>query len=429
MHRFNLKHLSAAIGVLLVTAGCLLLLNRFHTAYVADALLSQARKADADGVRDQALTYWSRYLELKPQDTDVRVELGRALARVPHAQRKRLEQAFFNLEQALTQDSSRDDVRRLLVRVTIGLQRFDKAREHLDALKKSGPPSGELSALEGEWNEAQGLYKEAANAYREAIQLAPHHLASYVRLADILRRHSKQGERANQAQEADACMDKLVATNETSAAAHLMRYHYLMDFGAADDESRLQTAAGSVKRAEELTPDDADVLLAAGKMALAYGDLERARTYSEKGLRLYPKDFRFCQAMAALDAHIGDHAKAMRDLRLGIDRLPAHGRIPLLFDLAELLIDDGQFDEAEATVRRLLELDSPPPLTDFLLGRICLRKGQWQESTRYFAQVAAAQEVPHELAKRANRYLTQDYKRPPTPTGTYNNPMPDKQMP
>src|SRR5262249_20345940 len=150
---------------------------------------------------------------------------------------------------------------RLLAQAAMDLKRYDIADEHLQVLLKSAPEDGQVEALLGALREAQGRFKEAADWLWKATRHLPHDINNFVRLAQLPR--ANEGPDSPQGiPDARHIMDDLVARNSNSSAAYLARARFRMRSAGSAALDR-EAIAADVRRALELSPQDAEALLAA----------------------------------------------------------------------------------------------------------------------------------------------------------------------
>src|SRR5262249_43238437 len=171
------------------------------------------------------------------------------------------EQALLLLDQVLLREPDRHDSRRMLVRLALGLKRYDLALEHLHALQKTQPDNGEVEHLFGQWYETQGKYAEAAAWYRRAIEHIPQEIDNYVRLAGLLRRRLDPKQPELNAVEADKVMDRLVGANPKAFRAYLARWQYRKEANDLKNAAQLQAAGADVEEALRLAPPEAHALV------------------------------------------------------------------------------------------------------------------------------------------------------------------------
>src|SRR5690242_13750962 len=116
MRRLNVKLFLYSLGGLAALAVSLFAVHRLQAGSISSALLWQADQADKDARPDLAARYLKRYLDFSPGDLDGRARLGKTLANpklLISGQAR--ERARFVLEQVLTREPDRHDVRRCLV--------------------------------------------------------------------------------------------------------------------------------------------------------------------------------------------------------------------------------------------------------------------------------------------------------------------------
>jgi tetratricopeptide (TPR) repeat protein len=191
---------------------------------------------------------------------------------------------------------------------------------------------------------------------------------AYVRLARLFR------VRLNRPDRADRILDDLVKANDGSFHAYLERGRYRQEVGALD------AAARDLARAEELAPDDADVLLAVAGLARARGDRDEARRQLQRCRALYPHDQRPFRELGALEEQAGRRAEAAAALRQGLEACPDQPE--LLFALAELLLGDGDFVGSSAVISRLGQVGCTVEQGQYLQARLLLLEGRWTEAAR-----------------------------------------------
>jgi tetratricopeptide (TPR) repeat protein len=418
MHRLNWKLFLWLVGLAVLLTASVFFVHRLQAGRIADALLWQARRAEEQGHPDQAARYLTRYLEFSPEDTEERAHLGRVLASdalidSPGARQR----ALFVLEQVVTREPERHDCRRLLVRVALQLQQYQVAESHLDALRQAFPNDGEVEQLTGRWHEGEGRYAQAAEAFRKALAADPHAVDGYVRLADLLRRRFKGAEHAR---EADQVIDQLVANNGQSSQAYLGRWQYRRAAWTTPPEAKdLDEAGKDVTRALELAPTEVETLLAAADLAQlraaaaeppqAAAELDRARGYLHTGIEHSPQDMRLYRSLAVVELRAGKRDRAVQCLRDGARAVSPQGQFDLLWDLANLLIDDGALDQADAVLAQIRQTDASPASIDYLHARMRIHDGRWAEAASLLERARPHFEGVPELVKQVDLLLAACY--------------------
>src|SRR5262249_39457782 len=139
---------------------------------------------------------------------------------------------------------------------------------------------------------------------------APHQLAGYARLANLLQNRLEQGLRARQV------LDRMVTSNNESYQAYLIRARFYRDRGP------LAQAVDDIARARQLPPLEPDVLLEAAGFARASGKTEETRRLLQEGVDLYPKNASLRLALANLEVQANQPDKAIACLEQGLRAVP-----------------------------------------------------------------------------------------------------------
>lgn len=459
MRKINGKlFLCLLIGVV-VFSGAAFALHRFQHGRIANALLWQARRAEENGDAKKNAQFLQRYLEFKPRDLDEMTTLAKLWVgdgtSGPVRNRYR---GMKLLDEVLTYRDDRE-MRKLLVKTAMSLRDFTLAREHLTKLlppeqvsdylaalrdeqaKKAPMPErmtkkdrerGELEAYWGRLFEVEKMQPDAMDCYRLAIRHAPEEQTGYVRLAYLLRRQPATGKaRDDSDSEADRVIDDLVAANDSSADAYLVRWRYRREFdllGVRESGTKgrleLETCGEDVSQAVRRKPDSVDVLLCAA-------DLERlrGRAAAEDPLRS-PE-----QRLAGLRAH---RQKAHEYLRRGLEKVEKDrdrsvspeesGEFQLLWHQANLILDDLAPNEPEKLAARKDEITQVidqmrktrvAGAADYLLARVSLLESDWATAAGLFERARTQLRQP-DLACQADLFLGQCYARLQEHTQMFN---------
>ncbi len=371
-NRFNLR--LALILLALSPAGALVVVVA-HACQVGPesaALLAEADRAEAAGDLARAAEYLKRRLAFTPDDADILERYAKVLAREAFtpADKTRVLSVY---EEVLSREPTRHDLRRAAADLAMSLRCFDQARNHLELLAHFLPADGEVQDLLGQCREAQGEPEAAAAAYRSAVALAPERVGAYARLATLLRGRLDRGT------DADQVMDDLVAANDQTAAAYLVRAVYRTACGSLDDAER------DSARALELAPDDARVLLTTADLAARRGRADDARAALRRGLGLHPKDLGLRLALATLDLGTDRPDEAADCLEEGKkllkDAEPAPDRSGLLNLLAEARLQQGRPGDVEGLAAEARK-GGAIGMADYLDARLEMYRGRWETASR-----------------------------------------------
>jgi predicted Zn-dependent protease len=400
--RLNLRFLIWLMVVLTVTGAGALLLHQYQMGRHARALLDQAAQAAANGQQDRAALLLHRYRMLIPTDAEVVARHGLLLEQLAVSPNER-DHALSTLQLALVRLPSNRDIRKHVAALQIARGDFAEARQNLRQLLESAPLSeqGALQSQLGQCLEGEGDDARAVLAYEQAIAVGPGQIEDYVRLAEVWR----QG--LHEPREAVDVMDALIAANPGSWRAYLARARFRSAAGA------LEAAEQDLSRAAELAPTEVEILLARADLAQLLERISDARSLLQKGTRQHPKEARFYRALAALELQAGQTAAVLRCLRQGLEAVP--GQPDMQAALADILIDQGQVEEAKGIIAALRERMTPAPLADYLEGRLALRNGDWPVAIEDLTAVTESPESSVDVAGRAWLALAHCYEHSSAP--------------
>jgi tetratricopeptide (TPR) repeat protein len=435
MRRFNTRLFLWLLGITAGLTGLVFLVHYLQTGRIGRALLWQAHRAEEQGHPEQTARYLSRYLDFVPDDHEERANLGRVLGNlVVDGERKvsyrTRQQALFVLEQVVARDPQRQDMRRLLARVAMDLDRPEVALEHLNQLHAALPEDGGVDAHLAQCHEVQEHYGDAAVCYWDAVKHEPKGRDSYVRLAALLRRpdraqwHPAAGDPDEVLKkDPDTVLGLLVSRNGGDWQALLARWHERSPLDLKDPRKRAE-AGRDVEEALRLAPEEADVLLAAAELARADGKLDEARAHLRKACGLHPDDRRLYLALADAEYADGKPDRAIASINEGLKALPDHPN--LLWMLSNLLIDTGDREKAEHAIARLAKTDTAPSGLSYLRARVLLLQGRWSEAAGLLENTRPTMEHDRAapgLLNQVDIYLAECYERldqPEQRLGVYN---------
>jgi tetratricopeptide (TPR) repeat protein len=423
MRIFNVRFFFVILGSLAFLTASLFLAHSLQSGRIARALLSQAKKAEDLGREEKAVRFLGRYLEFAPDDVEERAHLARLLAGEPPSVSppdaggksrggpQMRQRALFVLEQVLAREPNRKAERCLLVRIALDLSQLEVVDAHAKYLQEFWADDAEADYLIGRWQEARENFAEAANWYRQAVDHDPQQIDGYVRLANILRHHLDSAQQVEHDKQADQLINDLVAKNEDAAEAHLARWHYRRERGGLSFVGKLQEASQDVIRALELAPKNAEVLVAAAELAQAQDNPDKARGYLQTGLQLHPADARFYRVLAQLELRAGRRAEAVARYAQGAKAVQGRDRFHLLWDLANLLIDQGSDKEAAAAINQVKEIDPPPGAVDYLTARLQMTRENWSTAAQGLERVRPLFEMTPDLLEQVDLYLGRCYQQ------------------
>jgi tetratricopeptide (TPR) repeat protein len=396
MRRLNRRYALILFAVFVALAAATRYVHSRQINRYAGAWLDQANRAEAEGRLDQAADHLSRYIGGHPDDAPVVAQYGRVLTKLSRNP-KELTQAFLVLDRALAMQPDDVELRREVVNLALRIggkvDAVDRARVYVE----THPTDVQWRETLAECQEAAGDVKNAEENYRKTVSQAPGKLQTYVRLARLLRR------RLAKPIEGDAQVEAMVAKNETSARAWLLRAVYYRELGTSSK------VAESVEKSYALAPDDAEVLLAkaVGSKQPPRGD--GGRPLLERGVKLYPKDARFYVTLARVDMREKNSAAAARRLRDCLSAVAADAE--LTWNIADLMLDAGERREAKDIAARLRARGFSAARVAYLEGRLMMKDGAWLQAARRFERLLPELQSMPELTKRADLFLGQCYEQ------------------
>jgi tetratricopeptide (TPR) repeat protein len=328
----------------LVLGGATYFVHGYQVQLNARKLLDRARKAEDEGKLVRAAESLSQYLSLKNDDGESWRWYAQVLDKLyADGTLRAREKVYMVQEEALRHDSGDSELERRCADLALELGRSGDARRHLQRLlgglpeqAKTGPKAAELEELLATCDLRESKFSDADTNLEQAIKHDPSRISCYFQRARLAR-----GELRKISKEADDEIDRMVRNNPKSGLAYLYRYQYRRGFPSAAHADDKKAQAADLKKAQELAPDHADVLMNAALEAEERKDLVAARSYVEKGLKLDPKNTTFARKLASFETRDKHPERAEAILRTAVDARPDTQTV--LF-LATNLIGQGKIN-------------------------------------------------------------------------------------
>jgi tetratricopeptide (TPR) repeat protein len=387
MRSLNGRYLVKLIAGTVVGVGVVAGVHYYQVRRGARALIARADAAERQGDAAKAEEYLNLYIGYEPRDADALARLAR-LVESGARDSGDLYRAMQIYEQVVRLRPERKEDRLRLVRLAMRPQfaRVTDPREHLKILLEGDPKNAELEALLADSRSAQGQFDEARKLYERSLEHDPRRIATYVSLATLLRG------RLDLAEKADLLIDSMVDSNPDSFAARLARGEYRERVG-------LPANPDDLKRAAELGPDDAGVLLAVARAELARKDpnVPKALALVTRGVKLYPLDARFYRERAWAEELAGHPEAALAAVRAGVAALgrerseeQTRARRDLESLLAHLLVQSGSVAEARKALAGLKAAGAASEFVEFLEARVALGEGKQKEAVATLERILPA---------------------------------------
>ncbi|MGM9999600.1 MAG: tetratricopeptide repeat protein [Candidatus Bruticola sp.] len=318
----------------------------FHRyCHIADGLHKR-------GKYEEAKSAWNQALALDPNNVDVRIEFGVALAETGE-----IEKALEQFSQAVALDPDNIDANYLLGMAHFQLEHFEQA---LKCWKYC------LANKSGLLQDTDSLYMCLAEAYRA---LGKPHKAIY-QLNHILENNPADIDAYNllgmlffeigeRALSIDA-LKRAVACNPDFYRSHLNLGVVYFGCGIID------FAIHEFNKACQCNPRDTDAFYNLGRSLALKGDIQGACQALKKSLELSPDQSDSLDLLSNLEIINGEFGAARAHLKRLLEIIPDN--ISTLCDLAEVEHSQYNYQEAEGYLLQALKLDSHNPIVHYSLA-------------------------------------------------------------
>lgn len=376
MKRLNVKLLVILFVGVVVLTGAAFGLWMMNTSRTLDALKIEAQKLEEEGETQKAIEYYGRYLRQVPEDSEAAGQYAMLVAdwaEEPGAPRQANQLAFQELERALRLDSSRDDIRRRLIKYTMARRRIADAIQHINVLLEQYPADGELYARLAQCHASQNRLDEAQEAFEKSLEADPQRVDSYLAFAVMLRGKRDDVEAANQ------LIDTMVETNPEDYRAHLARCTYLLAYNMTEE------AWVDIQKAAELAPEEMEVLLTAANVARQTKRRDEAAQFLAKAREIDGENQEVFRQLASLAYESSDPELAMKYVDEGIEKVPDSRA--LLEMKASLHIEKDELEQAQEAIAKLDALRHDVEKLDFLRAQVLLREGQFVRAAQLLESI------------------------------------------
>lgn len=393
--------------------------HRYQVRRQAGALLRQA-----DAARDETppniereIDYLRRYLTAQPTAIDERERVARLLAKTARSS-KEIAEALLVVEDVLSRDSSRDDLRKLAAETALDprLMQIAEAKGHLSELMKKRPNDGELESLFAFCLGKEDKYQDSADLYKQAYQHKPDQLNAYDNRAYLLR------QKLTNPDEADDVIREMVRLNPDNFLAHELEAKYWEHAG------KLALAEAAINRAKLKAPNELSVLIYSAELAListqqqrrnglaeefktaakklkpVIADLERGIQINAKSENLYLLYF----VKAQIESAIQNPASAVETINAGLKELPQNK--VLLEALVEYQLQNRDINGAKATIELLDRLGGSPDKVAFSKANILILNEDWVRAAEVLDRMRRQTISNPSVARLANLRLGECYE-------------------
>jgi tetratricopeptide (TPR) repeat protein len=150
---------------------------------------------------------------------------------------------------------------------------------------------------------------------------------------------------------------------------------------ASLEEGDLERARAALKRAIDENPGDSSALVDLGYLALGAGEIDEATELFRQALGKNPRNLDALRALATIHGRAGRGDEALEAAAAVTDARPEDPLAAL--DFADLALELGRLEEAEAAFRRLRAIDDDPDHEVYAyhgLIEVELRREHWRRA-------------------------------------------------
>jgi len=401
--QINFRFLALVLIAIILVAGITYFLHSRQRDRIASALQQQAESAIEAKQWPKAVTFYERYLTMKPSDSATYTKYAELLDQLAKTNEDKIK-ALYALDKAVIKDPLNIDLRRKLVKLAMipGLDEISRPEPHLVKLLDQNPKDQELIGMLAGRLYQEGKHAEAVSQLEKLIQLNPKDLDAYVRKAAIQRVN------LNSSKQAELTMAEMVKTNNT-AKAHLYFSLYWRQYGTPRQvEEEIEKAAGC-------DANDPGVLLAQSELALGRNQFDKARDYLKQCRKLHPEEMAPLQALATLELEAGNSREAIEILKQALALKEKRSdlykdREDLYFSMAEAYLRAGMIQEAEKLVSEMRKKEYLPVMVQLLEAEVLAGKGEWVKATRLFEDALPQITQSKTLVRQCSLVLAQCYE-------------------
>ncbi len=383
MKKLNLPLLLSLIIGTMVTVVGVHLLHGYQVSRSVENLLARADKAAEAGDVDEQVRLLTRYLRHRKEDVDnlkklLKISREQAFsAENPSA--RAIIMVLDSLEKAVREYPDDQDLRREGYQAFLAVGRFTDALDHLNALSqleggitpKDRVAWARVLWLSNEQEKGLGMLCEmtgfdlATLTFDDAAATAPDQIGAYLLLANMYLRDKVENDDLTVPRQ---IVDKGVERNSSDVDAFLGRAVFLQQ-NLEGNEGKEQSEA-DVRKALELAPNDARVILVAASTALGLRDFTWAEQLVQDGIAKHPDDPAMYGRMADVKKAQDQTEAALDFVDRGLEKFQLNGE--LLYKRANYEIDLDRIAAARETIERLEGRRFDPIRVELLRARVSM---------------------------------------------------------
>ncbi len=329
--------------------------NRALAAYEAvlklqpnnvEALRASGKLCLRHEMNTQAVPLLERLVELQPADPQAKCDLAAA-----YAATGKFEQAEKELDQALRADP---DNASALVGLGAVYLRTNRTQQALPLLQKAVtrvPNDSKPFYLLGSAYNRLGKYQEAVTALEQAARLSPNDADIYYQLASAC-------EHAGRSEERHAAMQRFAELKEQSEKTFEARrkaMKLLLQAKPLVDDGKLQEALQLVKEAQQLYPDNDQVLYRLASLYYDAGQYEPAHQCAQQAISRAPSEWTYYYLMGLIQERLENSAQARNSFETVVQLNPKSAEA--YNQLGQIALESHDPQEAIEEFKRALALD------------------------------------------------------------------------
>lgn len=410
----NVSFLVCSIVVMGAVALSAYGIRAWQVSRTAQVFLQRAEQHEQDSKWFEAADYINRYLQLAPNAGSERIHLANTFAKGAntYSQRQRAIDLLYRAIGAGVAEEElalRKQVGEFLLQNGRYVEAADEADKVLALARKDSPEEAgglrvralalvrqyQTGALGREASGSVKILDPLAHAYKrnpDDLVLAELLARAYLdeKLAIV---EASSLDKKTRAKLADACMDELIRARPKDPLAYVVRFRYRTDLNVAESTPNVEGAKEDLEEALKLGPKNVTVLLAAAQFARVESErisrtggsrddanqqLQRAHDLYQRIVaeKLAPENPLPHLAQGEILVVLGKRIEAIAIWQAGLKTFPkSQGAFHT--HLADLWLDMGKLDEAEASLKAILaEIDQLPPNTR-REGRLLVERDQF----------------------------------------------------
>lgn len=388
--KLNIKFIGVLAVASVAAVASIKFVHDFQVRRQAVRLLEQADASRARGDLEHTVESLQRYLAYRPQDPQRRTELAKTyidlLEKSEMPSRAARKNAVQFIERALPTDKDNPALHWAAGKLFLRYFSATEAINHLLKVEQAFAADPQLDLGSDSLGDVQyaiaqahiGLddkdkaveylkktlgYSEEIEKYDPATAPATAKSETFALLARLLESHLLDDRNARHV------IDHMVAARPQDYRSFLTRAQYLSAIpDAAQYESQI---ALDVAKAEELAPDNAEVVVMTAEFAMTHGDYDKSLAVLEKGQQKFPNDRRIYVLQAGASRGKGDAPGAIKFIDEGLTHLINDPELLVARAELQALIQD--LPGLDATIAKLKDRINPEVLELFQAERLFIQ--------------------------------------------------------